>query len=191
MTLAAVMLFASRHALDRYREHYPDAEERDLLASVEEARSKNRELSAPVVQGMLQRREMDRAGTVYLVPENGRGLFIVATSGAVITYLRFQPSQQSMVRRWLSLPEPTPEETAPDLVIPPGSSWAPRPGLTREHALLYKEELAAANRLMRGQVTALQAELTEIKRIKEDICKQMAEIDLWLRANRQPRQVQH
>ncbi len=91
------MMHVSDHALDRFREHEPAADRRDLLLEVAFGVGLTCEMAAALL-GRPMRGPKDASG--YVLSRGRRGLFVLDLAGdAVVTYLRFGPSQEDFVRR--------------------------------------------------------------------------------------------
>ena len=104
---ATPAVWVSGHALDRLREHYPDANGWSagqlLLAAVE--------VPGDVVREMLQR-AVAKPSDRYFLAADRRGLFVLAPSTrsgspflyTLVTYLRFSPWQAELAERLYPLP---------------------------------------------------------------------------------------
>ena len=90
------------HALERYREHFPDADAADLDVAVQEAEP----VSAELAQELTQRRGKPSTRDTYLLAQGGRGLFVLA-QGRLVTYLRLSDAVLEVTARIL-------EKTAPE-----------------------------------------------------------------------------
>lgn len=84
----------SVHALDRYREHYPDADADALLRDL----MLGERVTPEVAASLVNRRQSDLQ-CAYVVARGRKGMFVVKRGG-VITYLRFGSTQEALVRRW-------------------------------------------------------------------------------------------
>jgi len=82
----------SRHALTRYREHFPHAENPDLLLDL----AKSQEISETYARNLLGRIEENK-NSEYLVNGTGQGVFIVVNN-CVVTYVRLGRAQANLVR---------------------------------------------------------------------------------------------
>lgn len=112
----APAVWVTGHALERIREHYPDAGAwaagRLLLAAVE--------VSGEIACEMLRRRQLASADRYFLAADR-RGLFVVAPGTrpgspfaySLVTYLRFSPWQAELAARLYPLPAAEPSEVIP------------------------------------------------------------------------------
>lgn len=88
---------ASKHALDRYQEHHPDADWRDLI---EDAQTGD-EVEPQTAQSLAGRTSEAR-NTRYTLARDRRGMFAIATDAMphkVVTYLRFGEAQEEFARK--------------------------------------------------------------------------------------------
>lgn len=91
-------LVVTFHAAARYRLHHPEAEEANLLA----AWDAGVDVAPEVARELLGRRRV-WAGAFRVTPDR-RGL-LVEDSGRIVTYLRFQSTQERLAHRFWPLPE--------------------------------------------------------------------------------------
>jgi len=83
----------THHAILRYREQHPDAENADLVAELE----RSAEIDGGVVNALCGRCRRYISGSYYLTPDR-QGIFVL-DADCVVTYLRLGPSQQKFCRR--------------------------------------------------------------------------------------------
>jgi len=103
------MLAADRvttHALDRYREHHPEAEEGDLLAAITAIGTVS--LDPALARTMCGRpTDHDRwkkDEDSYVLAADRCGIFVVVHGHTVITYLRFEQQQEDFAHKHWPLP---------------------------------------------------------------------------------------
>ncbi len=86
------------HALDRYREHHPDATPEALLDALYEGTDAERHLVLPLVG-----RRPEHGGTgAYVISPDRRGLFVIDAGRCgltLVTYLRFGAHAAESARR--------------------------------------------------------------------------------------------
>ncbi|MBM4367834.1 MAG: hypothetical protein FJ102_16595 [Deltaproteobacteria bacterium] len=94
-------VYVTPHALDRLREHHPNAGVRGALALLARAQ----EVEAGLAAAFLGR-SLDGVRDRYFMSADRRGIFAVARSyegrsfpWALVTYLRFGPHQQDVAER--------------------------------------------------------------------------------------------
>ena len=103
------------HALDRYREHYPEAEEDDVL----QAATYGTEIDISIARTMAGRPvdyhgcdDLDR----YILSPSRRGMFVARRdTGIIRTYLRFGAQQQTFAKKHWPIPGDVPDDLVPEL----------------------------------------------------------------------------
>lgn len=81
------------HALLRFREHHPDATERDVVATV----ARGDEIDPGVANTLCGRRRKDVRGQYRLSPDR-QGIFVL-DGDFLVTYLRLEVTQQRFCRK--------------------------------------------------------------------------------------------
>ena len=93
----------TRHAVERYRQHYPGASPGDILLDFNQG-----EDISPDVALTLVGRDPGKTTSEYRLSHERRGMFVVE-GGALVTYLRFGQMQQNFVEKhWPQTPTPQP-----------------------------------------------------------------------------------
>lgn len=90
-------LKVTRHALERYRRHHPDAMPPDVLAGYAEAEDIPVGLVRTLTGRQRQRRER-AIGSTYRLSADCRGIFVVFNRRAIVTYLRLGLAQVAFLR---------------------------------------------------------------------------------------------
>ncbi len=94
-------MHVTEHALDRYQEHDPAADRRDLLLAVAHGVGLTREMAASLLGRPLRNGCTD----CYVLAASRRGVFVLRMEDSVVvTYLRFGPTQEAFARRHWPLP---------------------------------------------------------------------------------------
>lgn len=89
--------YVTAHALERFREHHPEATRRDLCLAIAYGVGISNEMACSLLGRPL---ELNRGDSVYILAEDRRGLFALREGGqVVVTYLRFGPRQEDFARR--------------------------------------------------------------------------------------------
>lgn len=109
----------TQHALERYQIHHPEAVYADVVNAWKYAHDTSPELA----QQLLGRRRLD-AGRTYKVAPDFRGMFVTGANERtrelrMITYLRFQLTQERLCRGWFGSTEPANEEPVPVVLDAP------------------------------------------------------------------------
>jgi hypothetical protein len=96
-------IYPEHHAVERYREHFPVASIGDVRLAIGLGMSLESQTAAFLLGRSGRRVNRDDR---YVLPLHGQGLFILTrrTAGtwSVVTYARFEQSQQAFVREhWL------------------------------------------------------------------------------------------
>lgn len=100
-------LVVTSHALERFREHVPDAERADLLLYISHGAPESTDL-VQALTGRTVRKTTDR----YVVSPNRRGIFVINDCGTVVTYLRMGDTQQNILKPTVTPTVPTVTPTA-------------------------------------------------------------------------------
>jgi hypothetical protein len=85
------------HALDRYQIHHPSADGPELLAALLRSEPISQGLVTALMGRVSPRTGAGSSSSAYFSAPDGRGIFVLG-DGAVITYLRLQPSQQRFLQ---------------------------------------------------------------------------------------------
>jgi len=89
------VMHVTAHALQRYREHVPDATFRDVLLAVAHGVGLAREMAATMTG-----RALETTRDTYILSAGRRGVFVLKVDeGVLITYLRFGWRQETFARR--------------------------------------------------------------------------------------------
>lgn len=129
-TLVEQGVWVSRHALDRVREHHPNAGVRGALALLARAD----EVAAGFIAPFLDRR-LEDVRDRYLIAADRKGCFVIVRAGGsgrlpwtMITYLRFDAHQEDVASRlldpWPDIYSATSDPAVLSVCITPGTRSA-------------------------------------------------------------------
>jgi len=94
------------HAIDRFREHHPEATEEDLLLALEAGEPLDTTLARAL---MARRAEGGAPGDHYILAPDKRGIMVVSFDQVVVTYTRL-PKQSRIIMGETSTPPKEPKE---------------------------------------------------------------------------------